>query len=105
MSRAEDIRMLREVLDAAVDFDDDRAESFQSTSKAFADMLSRLQDGGRDLTDKQRAWLRGVHENVVGEVHYENAWSAGKVPRGREVETPEVLKHLPLRPPTRKAEP
>lgn len=101
MTRSDDIRMLRAILDEAHGFDEERAEAFQSTFDAFSDMHARLERGGRDLTDRQAAWVRGVYENVTGTPQYENAWSAGKVPRGREVETPPVLQHLPLKPPSR----
>jgi hypothetical protein len=101
MSRHDDMRMLQEILDAAQSWDDERVEAMESTLAAFVDMLSRLERGGRDLSEKQRAWVSGVHENVTGTPNYENAWSAGKVPRGREVATPEVLKRLPLKPPRR----
>jgi hypothetical protein len=93
----DDARMLRELL--AESPDPDGEERFNAT--AFQDMLRR----DRPLSDSQRKWLAEVHERICGVPTYENAWSAGKVPRGREVETPAVLRNLPKRPPPRRTEP
>jgi hypothetical protein len=101
--RTEDARMLRVIIDAAESFDEERAESFESTCAAFVEMLARLDRGGRDLTDRQRAWVCGVYEQTTGVPVYENSWSAGKVPKGRDVPTPAVLQQLPKRPPGRSA--
>lgn len=38
---------------------------------------------------------------IIEEPPEQPAWWAEKPPRGSEVETPEVLKHLPLKPPGR----
>jgi hypothetical protein len=67
--------------------------------EAFTDMLEFLVDGGVGLNQKQREWAKRVHERLVPA--YANDWSAGRVPRGKEVPTPEVLKRLPMRPPGR----
>lgn len=88
-----DAVMLRECLALCEDLD----EEVRFNARAFDEMLAR----DRPLSDKQRAWVRAVHEKLCGTPHYENAWSAGKVPRGREVPTPAVLQKLPLRPPGR----
>lgn len=99
MIAAEDVKMLNELL-AWVDeggLDDDDSPWIA----AFRDMRRR----DRPLSDKQRAWLRSVHERVLGTPNYENAWGAGKVPRGEALATPvpEVLKApLPKRPPPRR---
>lgn len=72
--------------------------------EAFVD-IQRKMSAGRELTDKQILWVRGVHEKVFDAPTYENLWSAGKVPRGEKLATPvpEVLKKpLPLKPPPRK---
>lgn len=68
---------------------------------AFAEMLAR----GRPLSLKQRGWLRAVYEKTFDEPMYENLASSGKLCRGREVETPAILRreNLPLRPPQRRA--
>lgn len=68
---------------------------------AFEDMRKRLERFPQaTLTDKQREWAA----NVAGEEIYKNEFSAGLIPRGREVETPAVLRreNLPLKPPGRK---
>lgn len=70
----------------------------------FREMLANLESGRYlALTEKQRAWVRGVHERLFDVPTYENLFSAGKVPRGGygATPTPEVLKHLPKRPPGR----
>jgi len=89
----EDARMLRELL--SLEEDEERFNV-----KAFQDMLDR----DRPLSPKQRTWVRGVYENIIGEPQYENLISSGKAPRGKEVPTPEVLRNLPKRPPTRKVQ-
>ncbi len=94
---AEDARILREVLTAFEVLDEDDRHYDIRARVAFDFMLSR----GRELSEKQRAWVLGVHERLCGTPHYENSWSAGQVPRGREVETPSVLRQLPKRPPGR----
>jgi len=68
---------------------------------AFESMLAR----DRALSDKQRAWVKDVHERLDLGTHYENLWSSGKVPRGTiSTPVPEVLKRpLPMKPPGRRA--
>ena len=64
------------------------------TRKAFEEMKSWLDRGeGRGLSVKQREWV----ESALLEY---TPISADDVPRGREVETPTVLKNLPLKPPS-----
>lgn len=70
--------------------------------QAFAGMLEAL-DRFHQLTDKQRQWLKGVHERVLGVPQYLNMWSSGQVPKGRDVPTPKVLQNLPLRPPPKRS--
>jgi hypothetical protein len=65
---------------------------------AFVDMLAR----DRALSFKQRAWVRAVYEKTFDEPMYENLASSGTLCRGREVETPAVLRHLPKKPPQRR---
>jgi hypothetical protein len=96
-TRDADLRQLTELLE-------DHAGEL---SEAFTDMRATLlawpnADGRRQLSGRQREWLRGVRDRFVPQ--YENLVSSGKVPRGREVETPAVLKILPKRPPTRRPE-
>jgi hypothetical protein len=65
-------------------------------SMAFPDMLHALERGGQEqLTEAQReAVVRSCERLGVAE-EYENAWSAGTVPRGKDVTVnvgPKVLK-------------
>ena len=65
--------------------------------KAFSEMLAWLDRGeGRGLSVKQREWV----ESALLEY---TPIAAADVPRGREVETPAVLKNLPTKPPRRNA--
>lgn len=65
---------------------------------AFGTMQGLLQRSSRTvLTEKQRDWGQGVLDRF--EPQYENAFSAGKVPRGKEVVV--NVGPRPLRPPTR----
>jgi hypothetical protein len=85
-----DAELLEEVLDM-----DDLPEGAHD---AFSDM----QHKGRPLSANQRAWIEASLEGKPYEPPvepYENLVSDGKVPRGKEVPTPEVLKRLPLKPP------
>jgi hypothetical protein len=68
----------------------------EDTRRAFSEMLAWLDRGeGRGLSVRQREWV----ESALLEY---TPISASDVPRGREVQTPEVLKKLPLKPPTRR---
>jgi hypothetical protein len=58
---------------------------------AFANMRANQET----LTLKQRAWAEEVARRVV-------PFDARDVPRGREVETPAVLRNLPKSPPGRR---
>ena len=65
--------------------------------KAFSEMLAWIDRGeGRGLSVKQREWV----ESALLEY---TPIAATDVPRGREVETPAVLKNLPTKPPRRNA--
>lgn len=100
--RIEDVRMLREVDEVTALFDEDDARFDERTRRAFVDFVRRLKlNPHACLTEPQRRWLRSTHERLTGTPTYENAWSAGKVPAGRPVETPAVLRNLPLKPPRR----
>lgn len=75
----------------------------KTTQDAFRLMLRSLQSGAKlVLSDRQRAWVKDVYEKVFDDPQYENLVSRGLVPRGKEVETPAVLRNLPLRPPGRR---
>lgn len=87
-----------EVLERIVD-DVDLREGEQD---AFAEMLEGLREGRyASLTRKQREWAIEVSVRI-GAVGYENLVSSGGVPIGRPVETPQVLRNLPMKPPGRK---
>ncbi len=64
--------------------------------KAFEEMKTWLDRGeGRGLSVKQREWVESAlleHTPIA----------AADVPRGREVQAPEVLRNLPLKPPPRR---
>jgi hypothetical protein len=71
---------------------------------AFKNMLFGLESGHRvELTVAQRKYVADVHERLFDEPEYENAFSEGLVPQGRygATPTPDVLKHLPKKPPRR----
>jgi len=99
-SQGEARRMLAECLSWA-EAHEDEAEARMNVH-AFEDMKNRVEKFGLDLTDKQIAWIRGVHEKLFDVPHYENLVSSGRVPRGKEVPTPPVLQSLPKRPPARR---
>ena len=96
----EDRELLKRVLDwarAQPELDDNQAKWFE----VFQEFWERY----KPLTERQRAWLKGVADRLELEPDYVNAWSAGKVPRGEKLatEVPAVLRApLPLRPPGRR---
>jgi hypothetical protein len=93
----EDEKLLRDLLAWSADHDPD-GEKF--SPKPFEEMLSR----GFGLSPKQRAWAKGLLERFAEkDPTYENLVSRGMVLRGREVETPAVLKNLPKKPPVRRS--
>ena len=98
--RDEDLSLLRGCLEWA-ETNEDESESWRD---AFNNILAMIKHAG-GLSSKQRRWVRDVHEKLFDEPHYENAFSAGKVPRGDilKTKTPEVLKKpLPKKPPGRR---
>jgi hypothetical protein len=100
----DDRKMLRELVEKAdlIDkgFEDDTPVFHETTRRAMRDIFAKLNDFPA-LTEKQRAYVRGVYEKVFDAPQYENLISSGKAPRGREVPTPDVLKNLPKEPPSR----
>lgn len=80
------------------------AAASEAERDAAADAFRRMRAGRCKLTPKQRAWAEGVIAGkfVEAEPEYENLVSSGRVPRGREVEAPPVLRNLPLKPPGRR---
>ena len=88
-----DLDLLKKVLAYAREHDGDEA-----WREVFAEWLDKY----RPLSERQRACLNGVADKLELEVDYDNAWSAGKVPRGEALATPvpEVLRApRPLKPP------
>ena len=104
----DDLKLLEKAFDAAKDACDacplysDGHKFNLARMRAMTDMASVLRDRGesKTLTEKQRKFA----QDVLGEPTYENLISSGKAPRGREVETPDVLKphNLAKFPPGRK---
>ncbi len=71
----------------------------EGEEEGFRGMLSYMQASNSALlSERQTSWLVSVLEKH--EPRYENLVSAGKVPRGKEVES--LVRDKPLRPPTRK---
>jgi hypothetical protein len=100
MSPDDDRKLLRECL-AEWDERPERDIDEPNWRAPFQRMADDL-DSGKwlRLTEKQSAWVAGVHEKLFDAPKYLNLHSAGKVPRGlREVATPEVLTRRPLKPP------
>jgi hypothetical protein len=110
MTPREQLRALRELVlesdrldDEGID-DEGRTHFPHSVAAAFRDMLGRLADGYYDeLSPKQCAFLKTVYERVFSVDVAPVLMSGGTIPRGREVELPEVLKNLPMRPPSRRS--
>lgn len=95
--KPEDEALLRKLLAWSKENDPDEN---RVSMRAFRDMIER----GYPLSHAQRFWARRLLESLTGQPQYENAWSEGQVPRGREVPTPRVLQHLPKSPPRRRPE-
>jgi len=100
-----DMAMLRDLVGALGDaaakggFEGKTAAEHLTT---FGDMLDRMENGKLlTLTERQRAFVKGVHGRYYKGEGYRNDWSAGRVEKGREVPLPEVLRVLPKKPPTR----
>lgn len=81
---------------------DEEERLTEAESKAFEGMANYLADRPHcaGLTPKQRAWADAVAKRLEIDVLPE---LKGLVPTGRSVETPEVLRNLPKRPPGRRA--
>lgn len=99
----DDAKLLRACLAWAEEQEKDRDldENEEKWRGAFQDMLDRW----RVLTDRQRVYVKGVYEKVIGDPQYLNEFSAGKIPLGTSMATPvpKVLQQpLPMKPPQRK---
>jgi hypothetical protein len=91
--REKDIELLRRLVDDV--------ELRGGERPAFNEMLRGLIGGTYEhLTIRQREWVSEVAKRI-GCIGYENLVSTGRVPRGREVAEPEILKRRPLKPPGR----
>lgn len=91
-ARASDLTLLRELVDV-VDLSDEESE-------AFADMLARMERQRArlvKLSDKQRAFAESVARRNNVSFTNRHPIRAEDVPRGREVETPEILSKETLR--------
>jgi hypothetical protein len=95
MISATDAHMLEKLIAWANENDPDGE---RLSIEPFRQMLDR----DRPLSLKQVAWLKDVYDKFCDVPQYENLVSSGKVPRGREIELPEVLKKLPMKPPQRR---
>lgn len=68
-------------------------------TKKFADMHNALTERGQvQLSERQRDWVRPRLE-ALGGIYGDPAKRNANVAPGKPVETPEVLKHLPKKPP------
>ena len=103
--RDDDLRMLNELLGTEIWQMREAHDSLTTAEvEAFASMrfdLTAYQGNTTHrafefLTDKQRAWVKAVHERVTGG-GYENLASRGLVARGKEV--PSMVGALPKKPP------
>lgn len=102
------LRMLRELVAEADKLEDvvthDGIDFPASAQSAFRDMLTRLEDGFYDtLSAKQESFVRDIYVRVFPSEDGGEIVLAKDVPRGKEVETPAMLRreNLPLRPPGR----
>lgn len=100
-----------EVLHHMKPIEKDRAHLQQALEKkeladehreAFEDMLEKMTEKARELSPKQRAYVRSVLGDDVEDDKPIVLFSSGKIPVGNPVETPAVLRNLPLKPPGRK---
>ena len=80
-------------------------EITEAEREAFDEMLAMLDAGRCTLSEKQRAWVRSVGQRAGADIDgVMDRWKRGEIPRGREVETPVVLRreNLPMKPPGRR---
>jgi hypothetical protein len=100
----EDRAKLEAIVKKALEMTDGTDEEAERAAKidvaAFEGMIAR----DRPLSDKQRAWVGAIYEQLFDEPQYLNLASSGKLCRGREVPTPAVLQNLPKKPPRRRTD-
>lgn len=93
-----DFPMLNAVLERSDELDD-------VTTRAFTEWRDRLRQSPRTtLSAKQRSWLKAVARKLDIPEPAFNEWSSRspaerEAIRGAEVQRPEVLRRLPLKPP------
>jgi hypothetical protein len=94
VAEARDLDLISQVLEK-----DDLSDAVRA---AFEDMQFKVDR--YPLTKKQRDWAKAVltGDKYEPEEQCLNLWSSGKVPKGNDVPTPDVLKHLPKKPPMRR---
>jgi hypothetical protein len=103
---SEDKRKLEKIVRQCMTLTEGTDEEAERAAKidvaAFEGMITR----DRPLSDKQRAWMNAIYEQLFDEPEYENLASSGKLCRGREVPTPAILRreNLPLKPPRRRTD-
>ena len=107
--RADDLTMLNELLnDHADELTDVETEAFAGMRfdlTAYTGLSSARGPGFHQLTDKQRAWVKSVHQRLVPD--YANLVSSGLCPRGTPTAESKALDAMlsrpkPMRPPPRK---
>jgi hypothetical protein len=84
----------RELLELLCCDDDVRPDEYAILASMRAQVLNHLGEQDGHLSKKQRAWCEEVARRIV-------PLDSREVTRGRPVETPSVLQHLPKKPPRR----
>lgn len=92
----------RAMLDALLG--SDRLTAYEE--EAFSDIRGQIERTMRPVTKAQRMWIENRYKALELDAAEpaKNLVSSGQVPRGREVETPELLRYenLPKAPPGRR---
>ena len=70
--------------------------------EAFEDMLDKMIEHERELSPKQRSYVKSLLGEDADDDEPRVLFASGKIPMGKPVETPAVLKNLPLKPPGRR---
>jgi len=96
VAEARDLELLSAVLDK-----DDLSDAVRTS---FEDMQTKVDR--YPLSKKQRVWAKAIlaGEKYEPEEECLNLWSGGKVPKGRDVPDPPMLRreNLPMKPPPRR---
>lgn len=91
IARIDALALLSELI-ASTELHDDERHAFES-------MVGQLRPPNTRLSVKQLEWVKARHNELF--IKYENLVSSGRAPRGKEVDTPLVLRTLPKSPPRR----